>query len=405
MNSQQHVMPASTPTESPTARRGTFLPFHKPWIDDDDIKEVVDTLRSGWLTMGPKTLRFEEEFGRYVGARHAVAVNSCTSGLHLALDVIGLQQGDEVITSVYTFASTAAVILHHKARPVLADVHPDTLTIDPAEIERKLTPRTRAIMPVHMAGLPCEMDRILELAADHDVRVIEDAAHAVPARYKGRTVGSLGDLTVFSFYATKTVTTGEGGMVTTEHDDYAALLRTRRLHGMNQDAWKRYSAEGSWYYEVSYPGYKFNMTDLNAALGLQQLRKSDIFHALRAYYAKLYQLGLSDLPELKLPVTSPESQHAWYLYIIQLQPGRLTIDRKAFIELLREENIGASVHFIPLHLHPYYRETFGYRPEDFPNALQAYRGAVSLPLYPQMTEADVWDVIGAVRRIVERHRA
>jgi len=404
MNGQHDIL-TQTGTESPASAHDAFLPFHKPWIDDDDIEEMVDTLRSGWLTMGPKTVRFEEEFARFVGARHAVAVNSCTAGLHLALDAIGIRPGDEVITSVYTFPSTAAVILHHKARPVLADVRPDTLTIDPAEIERKLTARTRAVIPVHLAGLSCEMDRILELAKQHRIPVIEDAAHALPTQYKGRMVGSIGDLTAFSFYATKTLTTGEGGMITTDHDEYAALLRTRRLHGMSRDAWKRYSAEGSWYYEVSYPGYKVNMTDLNAALGLQQLRKAKMFHTLRAYYAGLYRLGLSDLPELTLPQSLPETQHAWHLYIIQLRLDRLTVDRDAFVELLQKENIGVSVHFIPLHLHPYYRETFGYRPEDFPHALQAYRRVVSLPLYPRMTEADVWRVIGAVRRIVERHRA
>ena len=384
--------------------RDTFLPFHKPWIDESEIEEVADTLRSGWLTMGPKTLRFEEDFARYVGARHAVAVNSCTAGLHLSLDVAGIQAGDEVITSVYTFTATAAVILHLKARPVLVDVLPDTLTMDPAQVEKKITDRTRAIVPVHLAGAPCEMDQILELASGHNLTVIEDAAHALPAHYKGRMVGSIGDFTVFSFYAVKNITTGEGGMVTTNHAKCVERLRTRRLHGISRDAWKRYSAEGSWYYEVDYPGYKYNMTDINAALGLHQLRKSEMFRALRGYYADLYHQGLSDLPELTLPQAHPSVQHAWHLYIIQLNLERLTIDRDTFFELLRKENIGASVHFIPLHIHPYYRNTFGYRPDDFPNALRAYQRAITLPLYPRMSEADVRDVISAVRRIVQRHR-
>jgi dTDP-4-amino-4,6-dideoxygalactose transaminase len=386
------------------AGRTTFLPFFKPWIDEREVEEVIDTLRSGWLTMGPKTIQFEEKFGAHVGAKHAIAVNSCTAGLHLALDVAGIQPGDEVITTPYTFAATANVVLHLKARPVLVDVLPDTLTMDPAQLEKAITPRTRAVVPVHMAGYPCDMDPILDLAQRHHLHVIEDAAHALPTRYKGRMVGSIGDLSVFSFYAGKNITTGEGGMVTTQSDEYADLLRTRRLHGISRDAWKRYSAEGSWYYEVNYPGYKYNMTDLNAALGLQQLAKLPMFHAVRSYYANIYHLGLSDLPEVTLPTADPSVQHAWHLYILSLNLDRLTIDRDAFIQLLREQNIGTSVHFIPLHIHPYYREVFGYQPEDFPNALRGYQRAISLPLYPRMSEADVWDVIRAVRTIVERHR-
>jgi len=384
--------------------RSTLLPFHRAWIDDRDIEEVVDTLRSGWLTMGPKTLQFEQNFARYVGVRHAVSVNSCTAGLHLALDAIGLKEGDEVITSVYTFTSTAAVVLHLRARPVLVDVAPGALGMDPDLVEQAITPRTRAILPVHLAGAPCDMDALLELASRYGLRIVEDAAHALPARYKGHLVGAIGDLTVFSFYAIKNLTTGEGGMITTDSDHYANVLRTRRLHGISRDAWQRYSAEGSWHYEVEYPGYKCNMTDLSAALGLQQLQKLDMFHAVRTYYANLYNLGLSDLPELTLPEAPADGGHAWHLYIIHLNLDRLTIGRDTFIELLREDNIATSVHFIPLHLHPYYRDTFGYKPEDFPRALAAYRGAISLPLYPRMSEADVWDVIRAVRRIVERYR-
>lgn len=391
-------------TLAPEVRR-TFLPFHQPWIDEAEIAEVVDTLRSGWLTMGPKTLRFEEEFAAYVGAKHAIALNSCTSALHLALDVLGIRAGDEVITSAYTFTATAAVILHLGGQPVLVDVQPDTLTIDPVEAAAKITPRTRAIVPVHMAGAPCDLDPLLELATRHNLRIVEDAAHTLPAQYKGRAIGSIGDMTAFSFYATKNITTGEGGMITTESDEYADRLRVRRLHGISRDAWKRYTSEGSWYYEVEYPGYKYNPTDLNAALGLQQLRRADRFHAIRSYYAGLYQHGLSDIPELTLPQPPPWGSHSWHLYVIQLNLDQLTIDRTEFTRLLREENIGVSVHFIPIHLHPYYRERFGYRPTDFPNALQAYERAISLPLYPRMSEADVWDVIRAVRAIVDRHRA
>ena len=386
------------------AARTSFLPFHRPWIDEADIAEVVDTLRSGWLTMGPKTLQFEEQFASYVGAKHAIGVNSATSALHLALDVIGIGPGDEVITSVYTFTSSAAVIVHLGGRPVPVDIQPGTLTMDPDEVARHITPRTRAILPVHMAGVPCDMDPILELASKHNLRIVEDAAHALPTQYKNRMIGSIGDMTAFSFYATKNITTGEGGMVTTSSDEYNDHLRVRRLHGISRDAWKRYTSEGNWYYEVEYPGYKYNLTDINSALGLQQLKRSDRFHAVRAYYASLYQLGLSDVPEITLPEPAAWGSHAWHLYIIQLNLDELTIDRDVFMRHLREENIGASVHFIPLHLHPYYRDRFGYRPTDFPNALKAYKRAISLPLYPRMSEADVWDVIRAVRRIVERNR-
>ncbi len=393
---------------SPVAAADTVrpdpLPFHRPWIDEEEIAEVADTLRSGWLTMGPKTLRFEEAFAAYVGARHAVAVSSATAGLHLAVDALDLAPGDEVITSPYTFTATAAVVLHAGARPVFADVLADTLTIDPAEVARRITPRTRAILPVHMAGLPCAMDELLAIADRHRLAVIDDAAHALPARWGDRMIGTLGDLTVFSFYAGKNITTGEGGMITTAREDFAARLRTRRLHGISRDAWKRYSTQGSWYYEVESPGFKYNMTDINAALGLHQLRKADRFHALRARYAALYRTGLADLDEIQLPAEPEGVQHAWHLFVIRLRPGRLRIDRDAFVEALRARNIGTSVHFIPLHLQPYYRRAFGYTPDDFPRATAAYRGALSLPLYPRMSEDDVHDVIDAVRRIVQENR-
>lgn len=400
------VTAPTTSSETKTTQHGrtTFLPFHQPSIDESEIQSVTDVLRSGWLTMGRKTFEFEEMFALRVGAKYAIAVNSCTAGLHLALDALGIGAGDEILTSVYTFTSTAAVATHLGAVPVLVDVSPDTFNLDPEQLERKITPRTRAIVPVHLAGIPCPMDEVLDIAARHDLRVIEDAAHALPARYKGRMIGAIGDITAFSFYATKNMTTGEGGMVTTDRPEWAERMRARRLHGITRDAWKRYSSEGSWFYEVNYPGYKCNMTDVAAALGLQQLRKLDRFHGTRTYYAGLYRTGLGDLPELTLPETPPWAEHAWHLYILQLNLERLTINRDQFIEALRERQIGTSVHFIPLHLHPYYRDTFGYRPEDFPCALSAYERSVSLPLYPRMTEADVWDVIRAVRDIVERHR-
>lgn len=399
------IIANATPDELLSRTRSTLLPFYQAWIDESEIDEVVDTLRSGWLTMGPKTVRFEEAFAGFVGARHAVSVNSCTAALHLALDVAGIGPGDEVITSTYTFTSTAAVILHLDAVPVLVDVVPGTFNMDPADVARKITPRTKAIIPVHMAGVPCDMDAIKQLADQHGLIIIEDAAHALPTLYRGRTIGTIGDLTCFSFYATKNLTTGEGGMVTTNREEYVDRLKTRRLHGISRDAWKRYSADGSWFYEVDYPGFKYNMTDLNASLGLQQLKKLKMFHELRTRYAALFTQGLSDVPGVIVPEVPADVESAWHLYIMRVDEKALTIDRAAFINELKRENIATSVHFIPLHIHPYYRNTFKYRPEDFPNALHAYEGAISLPLYPRMSEGDVWDVVAAVRRIAGAHQA
>jgi perosamine synthetase len=395
---------SNTSLQARPSRRREFLPFHRPFIEAEEIEEVADTLRSGWLTMGPKTLQFERDFAAYVGAPHAIAVNSATAGLHLAVDALELRPGDEVITSPYTFTATAAVVLHAGARPVFADIDAQTLAVDPDDVARRITPRTRALLPVHMAGHPCDMDALHALAHRHGLAVIEDAAHALPARWRGRMIGTLSDLTVFSFYAGKNITTGEGGMITTAREDLAARLRTRRLHGISRDAWKRYTAQGSWYYEVEYPGFKYNMTDINAAIGLHQLRKSDRFHALRARYAARYRAGLGDVPELVMPAEAPTGEHAWHLFIVRVREDRLRIGRDEVIEALRARNIGTSVHFIPLHLQPFYQRELDCGPEDFPRATAAYRGAISLPLYPRMTEDDVDDVIEAVRDVVAEHR-
>jgi perosamine synthetase len=381
-----------------------FLPFHVPHIGEEEIDAVVDVLRSGWLTTGSKARQFEQEFASMVGASHAIAVNSCTSALHLALEAIGLQEGDEVIVPTMTFTATAEVVTYFKAKPVLVDCLPDTLNIDPDGIERAITSRTRAIIPVHFAGQPCEMDRILGLARPLNVSVVEDAAHAVPARYRGRMIGSIGDCTCFSFYATKNITTGEGGMVTTDNPDRAARMRAMSLHGLSHDAWKRYSAQGSWFYEVLSPGFKYNLTDMAAALGIEQLKKLDRLHKVREHYAVLYDEGLRDLEEITRPSCSPHVQHAWHLYVIQLNLDRLRIGRNEFIQRLLAANIGCSVHFIPLHLHPYYRDTWGYRSEDLPVAHGAFQRIVSLPLYPRMTEADVQRVITVVREVIQWSR-
>jgi len=381
-----------------------FIPFHVPDIGEDEIQSVVETLRSGWLTTGIKAKKFEEEFAAYIGSPHAVALNSGTAALHLALDAVGVKEGDEVIVPTMTFTATAEVVLYFKARPVLVDCQPGTLNIDPEHITRAVTPKTKAMIPVDFGGQPCDYDLILEIARKHDLKVIEDAAHALPASYKGRRVGTFSDITCFSFYATKTITTGEGGMATTENPEWADRMRMMSLHGISKDAWKRYTAEGSWYYEVHSPGYKYNLTDLAAALGLVQLVKCERFCDERKRIAELYDQGFGDVPAIRRPVVRPGVQHAWHLYVIQLELDRLRIGRNEFIEALKNENIGTSVHFIPLHLHPFYKKTFGYKPGDFPAATDVFERIISLPIYPRMSEADVERVIGAVRNIAQQYR-
>ncbi len=384
--------------------RRDFLPFALPSITDAEIDEVVATLRSGWITTGPRVKRFEREFAAYVGGAHAVALNSGTAALHLALDAIGLRAGDEVIVPVFTFTATAEVVRYFDARPVFVDVDEETFNIDVMKIEAAITPRTRAIIPVHIAGQPCAMEPLCAIARAHGLAVIEDAAHALPAWYHGRMVGTLGDITAFSFYATKPITTAEGGMLTTDNPDYAARVTLMSLHGISKDAWKRYSAEGSWHYAVEAPGFKYNMTDLAAALGVVQLRRCDDLYAARVAIAARYNRAFADTPELTTPVAPPDVRHAWHLYIIRLNLDALAIDRTAFIRELHDLNIGASVHFIPLHLHPYYQRLTGHQPDDFPAALRLYERIVSLPIYPSMNQQDVDDVVDAVHAVVLRHR-
>ena len=391
----------TTSTESAPART---VPFYRPDIGDDEIAAVVDTLRSGWLTVGPRTQEFEQEFARAVGAPHAVAVSSCTAALHLALDALDVEPGDEVITSTLTFAATGATIVHSGARPVLVDCTRDTLNLDPADVARKVTPRTRAVVPVHFAGQPAAMDEILDFARRHGLKVIEDAAHALPASYRGRTVGTIGDLTAFSFYATKNLTTGEGGMLTLADAALADQLRSRRLHGMSRDAWRRYSAQGSWRYDVSYPGFKYNMTDVAASMGLVQLRRLPALHRRRQQIVALYDEMLRDRPELEPLVTRPDVMHAWHLYVVRIRPERLRVDRDALIEHLKAEGVGTAVHFIPLHLHSFYRDAFGYRPEHFPVASAAAESILSLPLFTLMSDDDVRYVATTLRRILDANR-
>jgi dTDP-4-amino-4,6-dideoxygalactose transaminase len=381
--------------------RGEFLPVAAPLLGDEEIQEVVHCLRSGWLTTGHKVKQFEREFGEFIGAKHALAVNSCTAALHLALEAVGVGPGDEVITTPMTFTATAAVIEHLGARPVFADVTAQTLNIDPEQIRRRLSPRTKAILPVHFAGQACDMDAIVDIARGAGVPVIEDAAHAIPTRYNGRMVGTLSDITCFSFYATKNVTTGEGGMVVTDRDDIMERMRLMHLHGMSKDAWKRYTQNGSWSYEILAPGFKYNLTDIAAAIGIHQLRKCQAFHRRRLTIADQYDAAFADLPGISIPRVEDRESHGWHLYVIQIDPERLTIGRDAFIDQLIARNIGVSVHFIPLHVHPYYRERYALRPQDFPNAWGAYERIVSLPIYAKMSDDDVRHVVDAVRGIAQ----
>jgi perosamine synthetase len=380
------------------------VPFFVPDISEAEIDSVVETLRSGWLTTGPKVKQFEDEFAKYVGARHAVAVNSATAALHLALEAVGISRDDEVIVPTMTFAATAEVVVYFGARPVLVDCLDDTLNIDPAAVRAAVTPRTKAIIPVHYGGQPCRMNELHAIAAEHGLAVVEDAAHALPASYQGRLIGGLSAVTCFSFYANKTITTGEGGMATTNDDVLAERIRTMRLHGMSKGAWNRFAAKGDWYYEILDAGYKYNLTDVAAAIGLGQLSRCDDFRRERLRVVQRYNRGLAALNEIRTPTSHDDDQSAWHLYVIRIDRDRLTIDRNEFIQQLGAREIKTSVHYTPLHMHPYYRQTYGYQPDDFPVARASYERVISLPVFPKMTNDQVDYVVDSVRAIVEEHR-
>ncbi|MCA1818375.1 MAG: DegT/DnrJ/EryC1/StrS aminotransferase family protein [Acidobacteria bacterium] len=395
--------------------RATFLPFSPPLIGEEEINEVVDTLRSDWITTGPKVKRFEQEFAAYVGAPAALGLSSCTAALHTSLAALGVGAGDCVVTTPMTFVSSVHAVEHTGATPVLADVEPDTLNIDPRRVAEAIDAararglRVRALLPVHLYGHPCDMGALVDLAREYHLAVVEDAAHALPASFDGRRVGSFADrygvpvLSCFSFYATKNLTTAEGGMLTgpAELIDEA---RVWSLHGMSRDAWNRYGERGSWFYEVVRPGFKYNLTDIQAALGLHQLRKLDAFQSRRREIVRRYSEAFAPLEELTLPAERAGAGHAWHLYVVRLNLERLRLTRDEFIEEMRARRVGTSVHFIPVHTHPYYRERYGFKPEDFPAAMSAFRRIVSLPLNPRMSDADADDVIEAVGDIVEKFR-
>ena len=382
----------------------SWIPFHRPSIGQEEMLAVREVLESRWLTTGPVTQRFEREFASFVECKYAVAVNSCTAALHLALDAIGISAGDEVLVPSYTFAATAEVVTYRGARPVLCDSLPGAFNIDPVDAAGRITPKTRAIIGVHIAGEPCNLEALHQLAEHHSIHLIEDAAHALPASYAGRRVGSISELTAFSFYATKTITTGEGGMLTTNDEAHARRASMMRLHGISGDAWKRYSNTGSWYYEIADAGFKSNMPDLLAAVGLAQLKKAKAFHARRREIAELYLRKLSGIEELEMPPTGDvDAVHSWHLFILRLRPRMLAAGRNDLVHQLKQAGIGTSVHFIPLHLHPYYRDRYGYHRGDFPHAEDAFSRCISLPIYPDMNEADVERVTTSVERFIQKN--
>lgn len=379
-----------------------FIPFALPDIGEEEIEEVVHALRSGWVTTGPKTKQFEGEFSSFMGGNiDSIAVNSATAGLHLALEAAGISAGDEVITTTHTFTATAEVIRYLGAHPVLVDINPNTFNIDPTKIEGAITPKTKAIIPVHFAGLACEMGAILEIARRHDLKVIEDAAHALPTISGGKIVGSFDtDATVFSFYATKTITTGEGGMIVTRNAEMAARCRTMRLHGINRDVFDRYTSDKpSWYYEVVAPGFKYNLTDIAASLGIHQLKKAQRFQKRREEIASRYDSELAALPVTLPPKAEPGDTHAWHLYVLRLN-ANAPISRDDFIAKMAQQGIGCSVHFIPLHLHPYWRETYDLRPESFPHSQEVFLRSVSLPIYTKMSDDDQTRIIATIKDIL-----
>jgi dTDP-4-amino-4,6-dideoxygalactose transaminase len=392
------------PTQTTVPVRASFLPYHQPLIESDDEQAVLDVLRSGWLTTGPQTKTFERVLAEYVGSARAVAVNSCTAALHLALQAAGVGPGDEVITSPITFASTANVIVHCGATPVFADVDPVTSNIDPDAVEAAITPRTKALIPVDFAGHPADLDRIMAVGKARGLAVIEDAAHSIGAEYQGRRVGGIADMTAFSFYATKNITTGEGGALTTNDEDWADRLSILALHGISRDAWKRYGNEGYKHWEIVAPGYKYNMFDVQGALALTQLAKIERFYERRVALKARLDAGLRDLPELSLPRERPGVKHAYHLYPVVVDTAALTVDRDTIMNAIQAENVGVGVHFRAVHLHPYYQETFGFRRGMFPQAEYYSDRTISLPLYPRMTDADADDVVSAVRRVIERYR-
>lgn len=387
------------------SRRTKFLPYHQPSLGAAEEESVLATLRSGWITTGPQTKRFEKEIAHYVGAAHCIALNSCTAALHLALEAVGVGPGDEVITSPLTFASTANVVVHCGGTPVFADVEPDTFNLSADAFEAAITSRTKAVIPVHLFGQSCDMDAINAIAQRHGIAVIEDAAHAIGTEYQGRRIGGTGNLTAFSFYATKNITSGgEGGAITTNDPVLAERIAIMSLHGISKDAWKRYSASGYQHWDIICPGYKYNMFDLQAAVALPQLARIDEFWRRRVAIKKVYDAAFSAVPEIMLPAERSYGKHAYHLYPIVVRTEQLAADRDTLMNAIQAEKVGIGIHFRAVHLHPYYADTFGFRRGMFPHAEYYSDRTISLPFYPKMSDDDVQDVIAVVQGVLAAHR-
>lgn len=381
-----------------------FIHIGQPLFGKEEKKEIIDALDSGWVTLGPRTKQFEDDFAKYVGSKYAVAVSSCTAGLHLSLLAAGIGPGDEVITTPFTFVATVNPIVQVGAKPIFIDIDPETFNIDVSKIEEKITKKTKAIIPVHYAGQPVDLDKITALAKKYKIIIIEDGAHAAGALYKKKRIGSIGNMTSFSFHPLKNMTTGDGGMITTNSEAYASKLQLLRLHGMSRDAWKRHTATGSWRYDVEFPGFKYNMTDLAASLGIHQLKKLGFFIKTRQEYAKVYDKILSNVPEITIPSSVKNQKHIYTLYTIKINTGDLTLTRDDIVEKLKEAQIGANIQFIPLHYFTYYKNNFKYKKGDFPNAENVFEHIISLPLYPKMRLTDIKYVGKTLVKIIEQNR-
>ncbi len=400
-----HTLPLPDQKKVKDGFAGLKVPFHHAAVGEEEAQAASEVIHSGWLTMGPKTFEFETEFAKYVGAQQAIAVSTGTAALHLSLEAAGVQPGDEVLLPTTTFTATAEAVTYLRARPMLVDIDPVTMNMDPEDAARRITPKTKAIIPVHLGGQPCDMEEIGRLAQAHNLRIIEDAAHALPSEYRGKRIGQISEFTCFSFYATKTLTTGEGGMITTDNLEAAERMRLMRLHGIERDAWKRYRGDGSWSYEVLEAGFKYNLTDLQSAIGLVQLARCDALKQARERIAKRYSDAFSSCEELVIPTIRQDRGTSWHLYVLRLRLDNLNIDRNDFIEALHRRGVACSVHFIPLHLQPYYRRAYGYQPGDFPRAEREFHSCLSLPIYPGMAEMEIHHVIRAVLNTTAESRS
>lgn len=382
----------------------SFLPFALPTVERAEIQEVIDTMKSGWITTGPKTRKFEENFKKYVGAKYALALNSCTSALHLALFAVGIKEGDEVLVPSMTFTATAEVVTYLRAKPIFVDCNPETLLIDLGDLEAKITRKTKALIPVHYGGQACDIDAILKIAKKYKLKVVWDAAHSLPTFYKGKNIGQFPDIVCFSFYATKTITTGEGGMAVTNNKNYFEKMKVAALHGLSHNAWNRYKKGGSWSYQVLMPGFKYNLTDIASSMGLHQLKRVGLFLKKRTKIAREYTKAFRDINEIKILPVLPYGGHAWHLYVINVNFAKLKIDRNSFIGKMAERGIAVSVHFIPLHLQSFWKNTYNLKAKDFPGIRQIQNNIVSLPIYPRMTEAAVRRVIKSVTDIIKNNK-